>query len=293
MSVNSIPCASSPQTLIDELLVQSPIRAAAFIVTLYGDVVEPRGGVLWIGNIIESCAAVGISESLVRTAVSRLMAAGQLQGERAGRHSFYRLTAAARKEFAYAAQVLYDPQGTGQWRLVYLEGPEADANMRALKRLGYAALNSRMAIGADDVPLPPQVLVWQAAVLQGHEAVREFVAEHWDLPTYASAYQGFISSFEPVVALHEQLNPAMALTLRLLMVHEYRHIALRAPHFPAGVLPDSWEGHAARQLFARLYLDLSHSADGKVGADFISDQGALAAHTEQVNQRLERLAVLL
>lgn len=293
MNSSSIQCASSGQALIDELLQTSPIRAAAFIVTLYGDVVEPRGGVLWIGSIIESCAAVGISENLVRTAVSRLMAAGQLQSERAGRRSFYRLTPAARAEFAYAAKVLYDHQDAEQWRLVYLDGPETDANMRALKRLGYAAINTRMAIGSDDVPLPPQVLVWQAHVLQGHDATRRFVAEHWDLPTYASAYQGFISSFQPVAALLEQLDAAMALTLRLLMVHEYRHIALRAPHFPADVLPESWEGHAARQLFVRLYLDLSHSADHKIGADFISDQGVLATRTEQVNQRLERLTLLL
>lgn len=293
MSLSSLKHTPCSQALIDQLLEANPIRAAAFIVTLYGDIVEPRGGVLWIGSIIESCAAVGISENLVRTAVSRLMAAGQLQGERAGRRSFYRLTAAARTEFIYAAKVLYNQQAAAQWRLVYLDGPEADANMRALKRLGYAAINTRMAIGSDDVPLPPQVLVWQANVLQGHDAMRKFVAEHWDLPTYASAYQGFISSFQPVLALLERLDPAKALTVRLLMVHEYRHIALRAPHFPDGVLPESWEGHAARQLFARLYLDLSHSADHKVGADFINDQGALAARTEQVNQRLERLALLL
>lgn len=293
MSLSSTQHTSSAHALIDELLQANPIKAAAFIVTLYGDIVEPRGGVLWIGSIIESCSAVGISENLVRTAVSRLMAAGQLQGERVGRRSFYRLTPAARAEFSYAAKVLYDHQDTEQWRLVYLEGSEADATMRALKRLGYAAINTRMAIGSDDVPLPAEVLVWQANVLQGHEAMRDFVAEHWDLATYAAAYQGFISSFQPVAVLLEQLDPAMALTLRLLMVHEYRHIALRAPHFPAGVLPESWEGHEARQLFAHLYLALSHSADHKIGADFISDQGALVARTEQVNQRLERLAVLL
>jgi len=46
------------------------LRAGSFIVTLYGDVVEPRGGRLWMGNIIETCASMGISETLVRTAVS-------------------------------------------------------------------------------------------------------------------------------------------------------------------------------------------------------------------------------
>lgn len=67
--------------IIDEV----SLKAAGFIVTIYGDVVEPRGGVVWTGNLIETCAAAGISETLVRTAVSRLVAAGQLSGEREGR----------------------------------------------------------------------------------------------------------------------------------------------------------------------------------------------------------------
>ena len=285
----------SSSRILASLLESCQIRAAAFIVTLYGDIVEPRGGVLWVGNIIESCAAVGISENLVRTAVSRLVSAGQLEGERAGRRSYYRLTASARTEFSYAAKILYNQQAATQWRLVYVDGPDAEAIMRSLKRLGYAALNGRMAIGSESVLLPPEVLVWQADILQGQFAIQHFVAEHWDLPKYAEAYQGFILHFEPVVELLEQdqLDAATALTLRLLMVHEYRHIALRAPHFPAEVLPETWEGYTARQLFARLYLLLSKKTDPQVGAHFIHEQGALAAQTLQTEQRLERLAALL
>ncbi|MBN9053453.1 MAG: PaaX family transcriptional regulator, partial [Rhizobiales bacterium] len=56
--------------LLRAILAASPLKAAGFIVTIYGDVVEPRGDVVWTGNLIETCAAVGISETLVRTAVS-------------------------------------------------------------------------------------------------------------------------------------------------------------------------------------------------------------------------------
>lgn len=38
-------------SLISGLFDPSP-RCASFIVTIYGDVVDPRGGVLWIGNIM-------------------------------------------------------------------------------------------------------------------------------------------------------------------------------------------------------------------------------------------------
>lgn len=34
--------------------------ATTFIVSIYGDVVAPRGEVLWMGNVIALCAGVGL-----------------------------------------------------------------------------------------------------------------------------------------------------------------------------------------------------------------------------------------
>ena len=89
MQTRAAPRATEP------LLDGERLRAASFIVTIYGDVVEPRGGLLWMGTLIEVCARAGISETRVRTAVSRLVAAGRLEGTREGRRSFYRLTPSA------------------------------------------------------------------------------------------------------------------------------------------------------------------------------------------------------
>ena len=44
------------------MLEAFPVSAAPFVVTLYGDVVAPRGGELWTGNIVETLATVGIGE---------------------------------------------------------------------------------------------------------------------------------------------------------------------------------------------------------------------------------------
>lgn len=75
MQANGENSAEQGSRIIRPILDETPLRAASFIVTIYGDVVEPRGGAIWIGNLIEICAGVGISETLVRTAVSRLVAA--------------------------------------------------------------------------------------------------------------------------------------------------------------------------------------------------------------------------
>jgi phenylacetic acid degradation operon negative regulatory protein len=109
--------------LIADFTVRRALRAGSFIVTVYGDVILPRGGSVWIGNVIATCAQVGINESQSRTAISRLVEAGRLIGVRAGRRSFYRLTKDAALEFAAAARAIHGA-GTvaadAPWTLVLL-----------------------------------------------------------------------------------------------------------------------------------------------------------------------------
>ena len=156
-----------------------PPRAAGFIVTIYGDVVEPRGGVLWMGNLIEICQAVGINESLVRTAVSRLVSAGQLLGERGGRRSFYRLTDEARVEFLQAAKTLFDPAPAPE-RWIILPRPEAEQEA-VLLRQGFTAAGAFL-IGPDrgrEFKFPGPV--FRAEAVDGFEELCGFAAKYWDL----------------------------------------------------------------------------------------------------------------
>lgn len=136
LSIQSSNIERTPNAIVTSLLGERPIKAASFIVTVYGDVVEPRGGVAWIGNLIEVCGDVGISATLVRTAVSRLVAAGQLIGERSGKRSFYRLTPDAQIEFASAARQLFSPDKCDSWRFIYLSGEQIEDEARHLERTG-------------------------------------------------------------------------------------------------------------------------------------------------------------
>ncbi|GIS90344.1 MAG: hypothetical protein CM1200mP20_03850 [Pseudomonadota bacterium] len=40
--------------------------------TIFGDTLEPRGGCVWLGSLIQLARPLGVSESLVRTSVYRL-----------------------------------------------------------------------------------------------------------------------------------------------------------------------------------------------------------------------------
>ncbi len=281
------------QALVSRLLDRLPLRSGGFIVTLYGDVVEPRGGRLWMGNIVETCGMVGISETLVRTAVSRLVAAGQLTGERQGRRSFYRLTEAARREFLSAARTLFAPQPETGWLVVWLGSEPAGEAGPSLERAGFVRLGPQWLIGpARHRPTDPTLVVFEAETAAGPR-LRDLVAAHWDLAAFAAAYDGVLAAFTGLAeALDSGTLPsdAEALHLRLLLVHAYRHAALRDARLPAGTLPPDWSGHRARRLFADLYLRLSPAADRHVGRHFLAGDDTLPAQTAETIGRTESLA---
>ncbi|MDQ0559891.1 phenylacetic acid degradation operon negative regulatory protein [Rhizobium mesoamericanum] len=278
--------------LIRQVLAETPLKAAGFIVTIYGDVVEPRGGIAWIGNLIETCAEVGISETLVRTAVSRLVAAGRLSGEREGRRSYYRLSRSAGSEFAAAARILFGVPEEDNWQFVHVSGPAIEDDMQTLKLAGYARLGSRIVVGPARLPAEAVPgLIFQADIPEDHDALKAFALEYWDLPSHARTYETFLEQFGRMSALVEitGISQATALIIRLLLVHRYRTVHLHDPRLPAAALPDTWPGKAARRLFSQLYLRLSPAADAFVARTFLTASGPLPASTPATNIRVEML----
>ncbi|AVW93702.1 MULTISPECIES: PaaX family transcriptional regulator C-terminal domain-containing protein [Roseobacteraceae] len=276
--------------MTDPLLTVSPPRAPDFIVTIYGDVVEPRGGTLWMGALIECCAEHGISESLVRTAVSRLVSSGRLEGARLGRKSFYRLSTAAQAEFRDAARILFDSPPTPESWLVALREPDAcgEAPFPWVRLAsGVALAPARTDLRAIDG------VIFEAHPVSGH--IPALAAQNWPLCDVATAYKRVIDRY---AHLMERLDEATAsgstaLTLRLRLVDDYRRAALADPQLPLHACPDEWPADAAQDLFTRLYLALSPAADRHIAAQFQNQSGFLPRDTKATLTRLARLRASL
>jgi phenylacetic acid degradation operon negative regulatory protein len=269
---------SHPATGLPEALLAEPPRAGAFIVTVYGDVVLPRGGVLWMGNLIETCAAQGLSESLVRTAVSRLVAAGQLQGERVGRRSFYRLTPRAAEEYVRASMLVFAPPPPARgWRLAL--GPLPEALAWPWVRLGPEA-----ALAPD--ANPPALPGCETLVTQDGAGPAGFCARHWPLDAVAEGYNRLIDRFADISGAPDG---ATALALRLRLVHLYRQPALLDPRLPRRALPVDWPRDAARRVFVRLYRVLSDAADAHVTRTFRDSTGPMPTETGEMRDRIRLL----
>ena len=256
-------------------------KAAAFIVTVYGDVVVPRGGVLWTGTLIELCSMVGINESLVRTAVSRLVATSQLDGERVGRRSYYRLRRSAAADFQRAADLLYGPDRPARgWQIIH--DPEITAEDAVRQRMGHMGgsvfIRPDRGQGARD-----GALVFHAEAITAPERMAGF----WDLSALRAGYARFVDLFGAIDPAG--MSDSQALMVRLLMVHAYRMVLLRDPRLPQEHLPEAWNGAEARHLFRRLYLALTPGAHRYVALSCEGVGGTLPAETEATRQRQDML----
>jgi len=257
-----------------DLTLPQPIRAGSFIVTVFGDVIAPRGGEVWIGNLIEFCAPFGISETLIRTAVSRLVSAEQLIGLRKGRRSFYRLSDAARAEYRQAADIIYGPADDLPWRVLFFAQGAAATQIAAMGLHGYVALNDLCAFGPARGPVPDGALALTALIDGAQDRLPGLGATLWDLDALGQEYEGFLTLAAQVEQMGH-LPPPDALQARVLLVHGFRQIILRDPRLPSAALPPDWAGQRARKQFAQAYLALSDAADSHVAACFQGADGLL------------------
>ena len=89
--------------------------------TILGDAIAPRGGVIALGSLIELARPFGITDRLVRTSIGRLANEQWVSSQRSGRVSFYSLTNHGRARFAEATQRIYGAppaDWNGEWTLV-------------------------------------------------------------------------------------------------------------------------------------------------------------------------------
>ncbi|MEP1934579.1 MAG: PaaX family transcriptional regulator C-terminal domain-containing protein [Roseibium sp.] len=274
--------------VLDQFLDPFPPKAAQLIVTIYGDIVEPRGGVLWMGDLITLCAGFGVNESLVRTAVSRLVTRKQLNGERAGRRSFYGLTASARREFHSAAELFFGPADS-DCALIFLHQDNETAQ-EDLLRQGFAGVGGNMFVGSDRPGRKLSGTRFEVSGNAGQDGARgrqTFFEKTFQLETLAAQYDTFIRRFEPLESIQlSGISGEMALTLRLALVHSYRAIRFIDPRLPVSVLAEDWPGTAARNLFADTYGHLSELVDSFIGDHLHGRDGPLAPRPAAVLERL-------
>lgn len=292
-----MPDASSPtQAALNQILDHvraEPSRTWSIIITIYGDAIVPRGGSVWLGTLLAFFNAMGLSDGVVRTSVSRLASDGWLERTRVGRNSFYRLADKGRETFRRASEHIYaqrPPAWRGHFEMLFLDGISSREGLReALTDAGFGSPASGVWIAPGGAPVPPEAADSLHVEAQGGpDEARALAARAWPLAQTGEAYGRFLSVFGPLgaaLAAGGGMSDLDQLVARVLLIHEYRRIVLRDPLLPAEILPADWPGAAARSLCADIYGALVAGSERWLDAHGVNEHGALPAPTADLRQR--------
>ncbi len=221
------------------------LRIWSIVITIFGDLVQPRGGSIAMGDLIALTAPLGIEEGALRTAMSRLAKDGWVEGTRSGRQSHYALTAQGRAEFVPAAARIYRPPGEEEperWTLL-MAAPGAPAPEGLTLAPG-------LVLRPGGSPVPDGTLAVSGLVT----AVPDWARAGLAAPEARAGLEEILTLFAPLDPV--QLGQEDAMTARLLLIHFWRRHVLRHAPLPRAFQPADWPGPAAHALVAGLYHKL-------------------------------------
>ena len=300
------------QQRLDDFRGLVRMQSGSLITSVFGDVVMPRGGQIWLGSLIRLLSPLGLNERLVRTTVFRLLKEEWLSTQAQGRRTDYHLTPAGEAMFLQASQHIYacaPPSWDRQWRLLLVVGEVPAKAREPLRRalfwqgfgdLGQgkfvhptADLTSVMenltssGLGAHLHALLPLQTQQQNAPHTLSD--REVVSKAWDLRELAGGYRQFDATYRPIleeiqIQGPDSLSPDLALELRILLIHDYRRLLLRDPELPKELLPADWPGHAARELCQSIYARVLAPSEAHLDSCFQLSDGSVP----QVNSLLKK-----
>jgi phenylacetic acid degradation operon negative regulatory protein len=269
---------STVPTWLDQYLTANPPRAKSLVMTLFGDVITPHGGKVWMGSLIDLLAPFGISDRLVRTSVFRLAEEGWLDAQREGRRSRYTLNPRSSARFERAYRRLYTPvhrDWDGRWTLVLANIGQVTAAQRATLRKellwqGYGIIAPFVLTHpAPDMETLDDILqradarenvlvctVSQPDPLRARP-LGDLVTQCWDLEPVIEEYAGFIEDFNGLAHILDAnrgaCTPEVAFVVRELTIHAFRRVTLHDPQLPLELLPPNWQGQAAYELCRAIY----------------------------------------
>lgn len=253
------------------------------ILGVYGAFVRRLGGWVAVSHVITLLSDLGVDEQAVRSSTSRLVRRGMLVRER--RHGFagYALTPMAMEVLAEGDRRIYASREPSRledgWVIVVFSVPESQRSQRHVLRsrlvwLGFgllapgvwfapARLREEAEAALARLGLTPYVDVFEARYA-GFDEVRGVVGRAWDLAALAERYEDFLDAQRPVLRSWresgERYGDRQAFADYLPALTQWRRLPFLDPGLPAGVLPESWPGHAASAVFHDLREEIEPRA---------------------------------
>lgn len=272
------------EDLLDAFHARMPIRTGSLVVTIFGDAVVPRGGVLSLASLLRITRAFRIGDGLVRTAMSRLVSEGWFERSKQGRNTFYRLTKTGQSTFANATDKIYRAGGhtwSGSFDAVLFDGDDREGFRAAWAAAGYGQVSADLMI-AQPGGLSPEMSSTPAlrlSLVPHDDATASRLAQRsWPLEAVERRYARFVVGYRSIaewLLLAPAVSDLEALIVRISLIHDFRRVVLADPQLPSALLPQGWHGTPARLLCSETYRSVVGGAERWLDRYGENDAGVL------------------
>jgi phenylacetic acid degradation operon negative regulatory protein len=209
-------------------------------------------------QLVRAGELFGIAEGTVRTAISRMVAIGELEGD----GGTYRLAGAllARQARQDASRRADQRRWRGRWEMAVARperrAPDARAELReAMRRLRRAPLREGVWLRPDNLdpdraPESSAIVADQCRLFLTTPSAdsTELAAELWDLSGWARQARRLASELERGLP-HLERGEASSLADDFVVAAAVLRLLLADPLLPPDLVPDDWPGGELRSLY--------------------------------------------
>ena len=287
--------------LVDLPRLQAGFPPQHLLLTLLGDYGLGEDEPAPSAALVELLADFGVTSVGARAALSRLARRELLVPSRAGRHTYYRMTALCRSMLDVGRHRTLSFTGAlegwdGRWTLVGFSVTEEHRALRPLLRgrlrwLGFAPLYDGLWVSphAPDERLdaslegldPLLITVVRGETIDG--ARRRTPLAAWELDPLRVEYDRFLVEYRAVAERwrKDRIGPDEALVERTRLTYRWFALSNADPSLPVELLPARWPSGPARALFVELFDGLAPLAEARV-TERLARPGGLAAPVRSV-----------
>lgn len=229
--------------LINNLYADGRPRVWSLVITVFGDLVQHRGGRVQTVRLSQLLGRIGIESGALRTALSRLSRDGWVEGRKTGRTSSYKLTPSGVQQFGPATARIYAPPRTDPietWRFSLVSAPGA---LRVAG--GWLHANGPASKGFE--------ITGTLGKQSGAAIWAGLAADHKDTLNRLAVDLLALSATD--------LPPIDAAAARTLLIHRWRRIVLRYPEVPAELFPADFPVQNLHQSVAATYHQLTPATE--------------------------------
>jgi phenylacetic acid degradation operon negative regulatory protein len=240
--------------------------ARSLLLTVLGEFVLPRHEPVWTGALVAGLAELGVEEKSARQALARTAAEQLLEAERSGRRTRWALTDAGERLLEQGAARIYSfGRGAGawdgRWLTLSVSVPESQRQLRhrLRTRLTWVGMGSPLPglwVTPDAAKEPEVAAVVRELGVEAFSFVGPFgrigeekavVEQAWALDDVERRYRDFLVSVQQQSAR----TPRDVFRAQVQLVQDWRRFPFLDPDLPRPLLPSTWPGAAAAQLFER------------------------------------------